>query len=97
MEKNTSAKKPVEAKPVPQPKKRLMLDESVERTVLGASITTVLSNPKLNIANYRYIDDMHAKLGRGKRLTPNEIQGLSKIQRALQHVAKGTYKTSGKA
>ena len=38
---------------------------------------------------------MQTKMTTIKRLTPNEIQGLSKIQRALQHVAKGTYKPSG--
>jgi hypothetical protein len=96
MEKHTPAKKP-EVKPVPQPKKRVLVDETIERSQLLNSINAVLNSPHLNPSNRGYIAQMRDKLNARKHLTPNQIQGLSKIQRALQYVAKGTYRPSGEA
>lgn len=79
---------------ITQPVKRTFLSESVIRESISKSIHLVLSSSHLNADNYNYIKNMEEKVQKGKRLTSNEVEGLAKIERALQHVAKGTYKAS---
>lgn len=78
-----------EVKPAP---KRTFAPETIVRSLLGKSIAAVLTNPNLNPTNRRYILGMQEKINEGKLLTANEVAGLSKIERALDHVAKGTFK-----
>lgn len=62
--------------------------ERNERAYLGKAIDTVVNNPDLNPSNVSYVKRIQEKFLANKRLTANEVAGLSKIERALTHKAK---------
>lgn len=71
--------------------KKTYLPESQVRASIAKSINFVLTCGLLNNENLHYIKRMEEKHAKNKPLTSNEVAGLAKIERALQHVLKGTY------
>jgi GTP cyclohydrolase I len=65
--------------------------ENVVRETLTRCLDVALANESLHDAPRKYLERLKEKNAQGKHLTSNEVAGLSKIERALQHVAKGTY------
>ena len=74
-----------------KPKKTYLPDAQVKESI-GNSIIFCLNSSHLAESNVNYIQRMWEKHHTDKRLTPNEVAGLAKIERALKRVANGTYK-----
>lgn len=74
---------PVTQQSSPRPVKP-KYDLAIVKTQMTRTVKQVLSNQHLNPKNVAYIQRMADKLAKGGTLTDNEVQGLSKIQKAVE-------------